>query len=176
MQLDDRVTGLEKKLARTNSVLYALVALSLGLLSTNLYMVSRQDVSFDRILVRDSIEIGDQQTRMILSNSMLKIAGDKYGEVVLAPGLLKINQTSLTGDKLSLNSGSTQLIAEVSANEGKLRIANQSGIFSINLGGELSTGSLSLLGKNNEAILVIIGDGDAEIRVSNSKSVTELKP
>ena len=176
MQLDDRVTGLEKKLGRTTTVVYVLVALSLGLLGTNLYMVSRQNVSFDRIFVRDSIEIGDQQNRMTLDHSRLKIVGDELGEVLLTNGLLQINKTSLTGDRLSLDSGPTQLIAEVSTDEGTIRIANQSGIISANLGGGLGTANLSLLGNQKEAVSAIVGNGDAEIQVSNSKSSTELKP
>lgn len=171
MQLDDRVTGLEKKLARTTTVVYVLVALSLVLLGTNLYMVSRQNESFDRIVVRESVVIGDEQNRMILDNSMLNISSDGVGKVRLTSKSLGINNMILTDKRLSLGSGSTQLVAEVSNEEGGFRIANDSGTFSVNLGlGGLGVAGLSMLGPQEELFSAMVGKGDAEIRIRNSKS------
>ena len=171
MQLDDRVAGLEQKLARTTTVVYVLVVFSLGLLGTNLYMVSRQNVSFDSILIRDRVAIGDEQKRLSLDRSSLNISSDGIVRASLTPMSFGINNMMLTDRRLYLGSAPTQLVLEVSPDEGKFLMSNDSGIFSVNLGlGGLGIANLSLIGPQQEVFSAMVGKGDAEIRVKNSKS------
>lgn len=176
MQLDDRISGLEKKLARTTSILYAVVAAAVVLLGANLYKIMQKDASFERIVVTDSITIGGQPQSMRLESSTLRITSEEYGDASLSPGLLEINQTRLTGNELSLSAGQTQLVAKVSETEGNLRIANDSGIFSVVLGAPAGEGALTLQGVQNESISAIVGKGEAQIGVSNAKSTKILTP